>query len=114
MLLFRPEHVNLILHGTKTQTRRIWKRRRVREGSAHLCYTRPPFARPAGKPFARVYIEHVRTEPLLDISEHDARAEGYENVGAYLEAFARINRIGPGDLAGLSVYVVQFYPLERL
>ncbi len=39
MLLFRPEHVPMILSGQKTQTRRLWARPRVREGSIHKCYS---------------------------------------------------------------------------
>ena len=108
MLLFKEEHVAPILLGTKTQTRRIWTRARARVGGKHLCYTRLPFARPPGQPFARIEILAVRTKPLGTISEEDARAEGYDTVRRYLRAFAKINGAAVEELRDVPVYVVEF------
>lgn len=50
MILFREEHVAPILNGEKTQARRLWAKPRVRVGSVHKAYTRPPFARNGAAP----------------------------------------------------------------
>lgn len=39
MLLFRPEHVPMILAKTKTQTRRLWKKPRLKVSSIQKCYS---------------------------------------------------------------------------
>ena len=62
MILFTPEMAEAILAGRKTVTRRRWKKPRVKVGAIHQCYTRPAFARPPGKPFARVRIVDVTYE----------------------------------------------------
>lgn len=93
MLLFRPEHVEPILRREKTQTRRIWKRVRVKVGAVHQCYTRPAWVDPPGKPFARVKILGVRKERLADISDEDCRREGYPDRDHYVAAVARINKM---------------------
>ena len=40
----------------------------------------------------RVVIKSIRKEKLLDISEADAKKEGYKNCVEFVEAFAYINR----------------------
>ena len=116
MILFKPEHVEPIIDGTKTETRRIWKRCRVRVGSEHLACTRPMWCKPPGKPFARLLILAHREELLGAIDEAGAIAEAYPDVATYLSAFLRINRIN--DTAGLflneNVHVVKFRCLEDL
>lgn len=89
MLLFKPEHVPLILNGTKTQTRRIWKRKRCNVGSVHLAKTEML----SKEYFAKLTILRVWQEKLGDISETDAIAEGYKNRDDYLNAFFKINKI---------------------
>ena len=109
MILFKPEHVDPILTGRKTQTRRLGKKR-WNVGSIHACYTRPPFARGGAEPFCRVLILGVRRERLDDISEGDARAEGYPNSERFVEAFERINRtaLNPETCEYPRVWVVTF------
>jgi hypothetical protein len=91
MILFRPEHVALILDGLKTQTRRLGKRR-WKVGAVHACYTRPPFAKGGAEPFCRVRTLAVRQERPLEISTADALAEGYASTTRFLTAFCRINK----------------------
>ena len=107
MILFRPEHVEPILAGRKTQTRRIWKRSRCKVGSIHLAKTKML----SKDYFARLKILAVYQEDLGDISEEDARAEGYDDSIEYLDAFFRINRIAEQDQANwciVPVHVVRF------
>ena len=105
MLLFKPEHVGPIQEGTKTQTRRKWTRPRANVGRIHLAKTKMI----SRDYFARLHILAVYPERLGDISESDARAEGYPSRAAYLEAFARINhQLIDDDFFEQKVYVIKF------
>jgi hypothetical protein len=86
MLLFKPQHIDPILSGTKTQTRRFWKKARVKAGSIHLAKQKMI----SREYFARLEILEVYKEKLGSISEQDALAEGYPTVMAYLIAFVNI------------------------
>ena len=105
MILFRQEHVGPILAGTKTQTRRTWEKPRARVGTVHLAKTRML----STEYFARLEILAVYQERLGDISEDDARAEGYPSRAEYFQAFARINRQRIGDdFCEQVIWVVRF------
>jgi len=106
MILFKPEHVEPILRGEKTQTRRIG-RCRWRPGSIHQAKTS---LKKGSKPFALLRIVSVRQERLGDISEDDAKKEGYSSVEAYKEVFKRI--YGWWDENEL-VWVVDFEVVRR-
>ena len=101
MILFRPEHVDAILAGRKTQTRRLGKRR-WNVGSTHQLATR--LFDPAAV-FARAVIRDVGWEVLAGISREDADAEGYDSPHAFLQAFQRIN---PRASLSDGVWVVRF------
>lgn len=102
MILFKPEHVGPILAGTKTQTRRIWTKPRAKVGAIHLAKTRML----SKEYFARLRILDVYREFPADISDDDARAEGYPAAKEYLEAFCRINRLPA--VPDQTVFVVKF------
>ena len=89
-MLFQKEHVLLILQGKKTQTRRLWQRPMVKVGGTYWAETK--MFRPSSR-FARLTVIRLWKERLEDISEKDARAEGYTSVASFLTAFATINRI---------------------
>jgi hypothetical protein len=86
VILFKPEHVEPILAGRKTQTRRLWKKRRAKAGAIHQARTQL-----YGEPFAHLLIEAVRTERLGDMMQVDAVREGYDSTEDYLLAWERIN-----------------------
>jgi hypothetical protein len=103
MILFRPEHVAPILEGRKTQTRRFGKRR-WNIGAIHQCRTR---MLDAESTFARVRILDVTQQCLGSMTTEDARAEGYDNVGAFIDEWESIN--GANCWAPrLTVWVVTF------
>ena len=102
MILFKPEHVGKILTGEKTQTRRIWKKARAKVGSVHLAKTMML----SKEYFVKLEILAVYQERLKDISDEDARAEGYHNAAAYLIAFCRINHLE--KVPDIMVYVIKF------
>ena len=89
MLLFKPEHVPLILNGTKTQTRRTWKSARCLVGKVHLAKTEML----SKEFFAKLKILRVWQEKLMIITDQDAIAEGYLSRETYLNAFFKINKI---------------------
>jgi hypothetical protein len=105
VLLFRPEHAEPIIEGTKTQTRRIWPHgRRAKPGSIHQARLTL-----FGKPFCYLRVLDVYQEPLGAIDDTDAMAEGYADGIDYVRAFCRINRIPPDDYDPcLVVWVVKF------
>ena len=100
-LLFKPEHVGLILSGRKTQTRRVWKKSRARVGAVHKAKT----ALFSPDHFALIRITGLRRERLGDITQEDVRREGYDTLEEFKAVWVRIN--GSWD-PELEVYVVSF------
>lgn len=94
MILFRPPHVPLILDEIKTQTRRDWAPNypRPKIGSIRKAYTRPPYARPPGEPFARLLILDRWEEVLGLISPADVRKEGYNTYEEFVGIWKEINK----------------------
>ena len=89
MILFRQEHIAPIIALTKTQTRRLGKKR-WNVGAVHQCQTR---MLDNTSVFAHVRILDVWQELLRSISHDDAVAEGYTGIGTYLTAFYTINKM---------------------
>jgi hypothetical protein len=106
MISFKLEHVQPILEGWKTQTRRLG-RKRWNVGAIHQCRTRPF----DGEPFARVRITSVRRERLGDISGGDVAREGYRSRRDYRRAWEAI--YGSPWEDDLEVWVVDFKLLDR-
>lgn len=88
MITFSHFLVEDILSGRKTQTRRLGKKR-WNVGSIHKV-TRDRFNPNAV--FGKVRILDVRQERIGDITEEDARAEGFDNRKTFLRIFQGLNR----------------------
>ncbi len=101
MILFKQEHVQPILEGRKTQTRRLGKKR-WNVGAVHQARTK--MLDPDSQ-FASLRILAVEQEPLGWIDDYGAKLEGYPSRDHYLQAWNRIN----GDTRlDTPVWVVEF------
>jgi hypothetical protein len=97
-LLFKRRFIPHILAGEKTQTRRPSKPG-VREGGTYTLregYLPTPH---------RITVTRVYTQRLGDVSQEDARTEGFGSLGEFMEAWAGIYGSWSPDRA---VYVVEF------
>ncbi len=101
MILFRHEHIFPILISLKTQTRRTWKKARVKVGSTQKAKTELL----SKQYFAQLKILEVRQEKLGDITKQDALEEGGYSLESYKEVFQKI--YGEWD-DNLQVWVVKF------
>lgn len=90
MLLFKPYHVWPIINKVKRHTRREWDKRRVLSGSMQQCKTQ--MITQKDDYFAMVYIEEVYKQPLGDMTEVDAQAEGGYTLAQYQGIWEAINR----------------------
>jgi hypothetical protein len=130
-MLFRHELAAKVLAGTKTQTRRLAHRgERVcrDDGGDIVSVTRPrtekrtarairfrvgqtyavqPGRGRQGVGFVR--LTAIREQSLLDISQEDARAEGFQNATDFVLAFYQINRgtVGMGTNPRVFVLTVE-------
>lgn len=111
MILFRPEHVQPILDGTKTETRRFWKRCRVKVGSVHQLRTNMPWQGKSGH-FADALITETFEQALDHMDDDEARAEGYQSWPEYMYALSAIHRrpVLPTE----TVWVVRFEAVREV
>jgi hypothetical protein len=87
MLLFKPEHVKPVDSGLKTETRRIWKKKRCKVGSIHKAKTKML----SKNYFALLKIKAVWKEEFHCITEEGARKEGGYTRDAFIDKFFEIN-----------------------
>lgn len=100
-MLFKPEHILPIQRKKKTQTRRTGKKR-WSIGKIYQCKTS---FKKGEEPFAYIRITSLRQEFLGQISDQDAKREGYPHVPAYKKIFKEIyGHWNPHEL----VWVVDF------
>jgi uncharacterized protein YhfF len=108
MVLFRPELIDAILAGRKTQTRRIWRTAQVRIGGVYPVQ-RHLFDKKEVAP-CWLLVTGLRKEAIGKITEDDARAEGYAGRAEFLAAWQRNFQRPHLDQ---EVYVVTFAPVPR-
>ena len=79
MLLFKKKFLPAIRSGEKTQTIRLWKYRRMKSGQRSYI--------PGVGPIHVCTVETVRLEELTD---EDARPDGFDSADALREEIARL------------------------
>ena len=84
MPIFKPKHLNLILQGTKTQTRRI-SRYRLKIGKAYA--VRSKMLEPAQ---AKIVITRAWRQQLRNLTPEDIRKEGFNNFTEFRQAWIEI------------------------
>ena len=95
MLLFKKKFMDAIRSGQKTQTVRLWKYRRMRPGQRSYI---------PGAGYIRV--QAVDEVELSDLTEEDARLDGFDSADALR---AEIAALYPKELgAGYRAYRVRF------
>ena len=91
-MLFKPEHVPMILEGRKTRTRRLWGFCRVKVGGIYKAKTQML----SKTSFARLKITSIKKEKLI-VSEInsdkdlDAQKEGYATWDKFKDIWVVIN-----------------------
>jgi hypothetical protein len=106
-MLFKPEHVELILSGRMTQISKLWEKPMARVGSIHKAKTKL-FSK---NYFASIIITDLRREKLGAITIEDAMKEGYDDLQSYREAWRKNNGYWEPNT---NVYVVSFELKESL
>jgi uncharacterized protein YqfB (UPF0267 family) len=104
-MLFKPEHVEMIRKGIKTQTRRNWKKRMVKPGGIYKVKTQM-----LSKDYhCTIKVKSCLKERLRDISAFDAMCEGNYTPHEFKEIWMKIN--GSWD-RNMEVYVIDFECVE--
>lgn len=100
-MLFKPEHVPMILSGRKTETRRDWKRPMVRVGGVYKCKLKL-FSKDC---FTKIKVVALWLEELGEITQESIYAEGYDSLSEIKDVWERINGEWNPELL---VWVVKF------
>ena len=104
-MLFKPEHKEMILNGTKTATRRIWKRPMVKIGGIYKAKLKML----SKEYFAKIQVTKLYKQCLYSMSDEDAKKEGYESIEEFKKIWIKINGVWN---KGLNVDVIEFNLLK--
>ena len=99
-MLFKPEHIPMILNGTKTATRRDWKKPMVKVGNDYPVKTQML----SKETHCRIKVLKIYKQKLRYMNDKDAFKEGYY-FKDFVEIWKKINGKWDGDL---EVYVIEF------
>jgi len=91
----------MILNGTKTATRRDWKKPMVKIGGIYKCKTKM-FSK---EYFAKIEVIKLFKDRLGNMTLEDCKKEGYDSQMKFRNIWSKINR---GFREDLIVYVIEF------
>jgi hypothetical protein len=100
-MLFKPEHKDMILNGTKTVTRRVWKKPRVKVGGIY----KAKIQMLSKDYFAKIKVTKLFRQKLKDIQVRDIEKEGYSSLSEFVDIWKKINKSWNGNTV---VYVIEF------
>lgn len=100
-MLFKSEHKAMILNGTKTATRRDWKRPMVKVGGVYKAKLKML----SKEYFAKIKVTKLFQQPLYRMTREDANKEGYEELSDFKDIWIKINKSWNPDLI---VDVIEF------
>ena len=110
MILFREPSAQLILRGEKSQARKLWARARAKEGAEHFLYRRPPMT--GEKPFARILVTRVWKQRIGEMTDDEARAEGWPDTASWVSQFIEGKKLDR-PIDQVEVYALEFEVIER-
>lgn len=88
-MLFHERHIPLIREGEKTETRRTWATPQAKVGNTYAATTEMFVSNDEADCWIRV--TDMKRERLRAMTTGDARAEGYETVDEFKQAWEEIN-----------------------
>ena len=100
MLLFKKRFLDAIRSGAKTQTVRLWKHRRMKVGQRSYI-----------PGVGYIGIDAVDQVELDELTDADARLDGFENVAVLREELETL--YGDRLEAGEGIYRVRFHVLPE-
>ena len=86
-MLFKKNHKQMILEGKKTATRRVWKKPMVRVGGLYKCKLKML----SKNYFAIIEVTKVYLQQLGEMTNKDAKKEGYANIKEFKKIWIEIN-----------------------
>ena len=104
-MLFKPEHKYLILDGTKTVTRRVWKKPMVKVGGIYKCKLKML----SKDYFAKIKVTKLYKQKLGMMNIEDCKKEGYTPTN-FVKVWEKINGSWTPDL---EVYVIEFEVIKN-
>lgn len=105
-MLFKPEHKDMILKGTKTATRRAWKKPMVKVGNIYKAKLKMI----SKKYFTRIKVTKLFKQKLRDMNIRDFHKEGYKTFWGFKKVWIKINKSWNPYL---EVYVIEFEVVGR-
>lgn len=106
-MLFTEEHIEAVLAGEKTETRRQWDEPQVKEGNSYRATT--DLFTPRDEAPAYVVVTSLYQQRLGDITPAAADAEGGYTVSEFVAEWREINgEWNPEE----TVWVVEFEGVE--
>ena len=100
-MLFKTEHKEMILNGTKTSTRRAWKKPMVKVGGIYKAKLKMI----SKDYFAKIKVIKLFKQRLGDMDQEDILKEGYSFNYEFMDVWNKINGIYDPIL---EVYVIEF------
>lgn len=110
-MLFKDYHIPQIRSGSKTVTRREWERRQAVPGNVYIASTEMFTSHDEADCYIRAL--DVYEQPLGDMTDADARAEGdYEDLEEFRAGYEKVYGEGSWDPEKV-VWVVEFEYVGR-
>lgn len=110
-MLFKPYHIDQIRSGSKTVTRREWKRRQAVAGNVYIATTE--MFTPDEEADCYIRATDVFDQPLGEMTDADARREGeYGSLEEFKQGYEKVYGAGSWD-PEKTVTVVEFEYVGR-
>ena len=95
----------MILNGTKTATRRNWKKPMVKIGGIYKCKLQML----SKEYFAKIRVTKLFKQKLGEMNDEDCQKEGYDNFASFMRIWIEINKEWNPKM---EVYVIEFNLLK--